>query len=149
LGPVGHNARRVLKLLQDPERTGLVVVAIPEEMAVVEALEFHRQAVDELRVEPAAAVLNGCHERRFTRQEAEEILRLASAEAGGTLERGVPLAAALRAGRRQVRRHRLTRLYQGRLRRGLPVPVASLPFLFRESLGPDDIKILAARLEAA
>ena len=42
VGPVGHNARRILALLRDPERTALVVVAIPEEMAVVEALEFHR-----------------------------------------------------------------------------------------------------------
>jgi hypothetical protein len=118
-------------------------------MAVVEALEFHHQAVDELRIEPAAAVLNGCHERRFTRPEAEEILQLAGEDPGGTLERGVPLRAALKAGRRQVRRHRLTRLYLGRLRRGLPVPVASLPHLFRESLGPDDIRTLADRLEAA
>ena len=41
VGPVGHNARRILALLRDPERTALVVVAIPEEMAVVEA---HRVA---------------------------------------------------------------------------------------------------------
>lgn len=149
VGPVGHNARRILKLLRDPERTGLVVVAIPEEMAVVEALDFHRLAVEELGVEPAAVVLNRCHERRFTRQEAEEILRLASGEAHGMLEPGVPLDAAVRAGRRQIRRHRLTRLYQGRLRRGLPAPVASLPNLFRESLGLEDFRILAGRLETA
>ena len=149
VGPVGHNARRILKLLRDPERTGLVVVAIPEEMAVVEALDFHRLAVEELGVEPAAVVLNRCHERRFTRQEAEEILRLASGEAHGMLEPEVPLDAAVRAGRRQIRRHRLTRLYQGRLRRGLPAPVASLPNLFRESLGLEDIRILAGRLETA
>ena len=31
IGPVGHNARRVLKLLRDPGRTALVVVAVPEE----------------------------------------------------------------------------------------------------------------------
>ena len=38
VGPVGHNARRILALLRDPERTALVLVAIPEEMAVVEAV---------------------------------------------------------------------------------------------------------------
>ncbi len=149
VGPVGHNARRVLNLLRDPERTGLVVVAMPEEMAVVEALDFHRLAVEELEVQPAAVVLNRCQERRFTRQEAEEILRLASGETRGLLEPGVPLDSALRAGRRQIRRHRLTRPYQGRLRRALSIPVASLPILFRESLGPEDIRALAARLEVA
>jgi anion-transporting ArsA/GET3 family ATPase len=149
VGPVGHNARRVLKLLQDPARTALVLVAIPEEMAVVETLEFHDQAVEELSMEPAVVVLNRCHEQRFSRQEEAEILALIAHGAAGTLERGIPLDAALRAGRRQIRRRRLTRLYQGRLRRGLPVPVVPLPNLIRESLGPGDIEDLARRLEAA
>ena len=41
VGPVGHNARRILQLFRDPERTALVIVAAPEEMAVVEAVELH------------------------------------------------------------------------------------------------------------
>jgi anion-transporting ArsA/GET3 family ATPase len=149
VGPVGRNARRVLKLLRDPKRTALVVVAIPEEMAVVEALEFHRLAVDELEIEPAAVVLNACHERRFSNEEEAEVLRLTAAEARGTLAPGVSLPAALRAARRQIRRRRLTRLYRDRLGRGLPSPLASLPFLFRERLGREDLQLLAERLEAA
>ncbi len=149
VGPVGHNARRVLELLRNPKRTALVVVAVPEEMAVVEALEFHRLAVGELEMTPAAAVLNACHERRFSNEEEAEILRLAAAEARGTLAPGVPLPAALRAARRQIRRRRLTRLYRGRLSRGLPVPLVSLPYLFRERLGRNDLQLLAERLEAA
>ncbi len=149
VGPVGHNARRVLKLLRDPGRTALVVVAVPEEMAVVEALEFHRLAVEELEVDLAAAVLNGCHERRFSDPEEAEVLRLTAAEARGVLETGVSLPPALRAARRQIRRRRLTRLYRGRLKRGLPAPVASLPYLFRERLGREDLELLAERLEAA
>ena len=46
VGPVGANARRVLAMLRDPERTALGIVAIPEEMAVVEATELHRMATD-------------------------------------------------------------------------------------------------------
>jgi anion-transporting ArsA/GET3 family ATPase len=149
VGPVGHNARRVLKLLRDPGRTALVVVAVPEEMAVVEALEFHRLAVEELEVDLAATVLNACHERRFSDPEEAEVLRLTAAEARGVLEPGVSLPPALRAARRQIRRRRLTRLYRGRLKRGLPAPVASLPYLFRESLGREDLELLAERLEAA
>ncbi len=149
VGPVGHNARRVLRLLRDPKRTALVVVAIPEEMAVVEALEFHRLAVDELEIEPAATVLNACHERRFSNQEEAEVLRLTATGARGSLAPGVPLPAALRAARRQIRRRRLTRLYHGRLSRGLVGPLASLPFLFRARLGLEDLRLLAGRLEAA
>ena len=149
VGPVGHNARRILKLLRDRRQTALVIVAIPEEMAAVEAVELHRLAVDEVGVAPAAVVLNGCHERRFSDEEEVEILRLSAAGLRGRLDEDVPLEAALRAGRRQVRRRKLTRFYQDRLRRALPLPLVSLPFLFREDLGLEELHSLAARLEAA
>lgn len=149
VGPVGHNARRVLAMLRDPGRTALVVVAIPEEMAVVEAVQFHRLAAGEIGMEPAAIVLNGCHERRFTDEDEAEVLRLTAEGADGDLEPGVPLPAALRAARRQIRRRRLTRFYRARLRRTLDTPLVSLPFLFREALGLEDLRLLARKLEAA
>ena len=68
VGPVAANARRVLPLIRDERRTSLLVVAIPEEMAVVEGLQFQRLAEQELGIKPSAFVLNGCHERRFTRR---------------------------------------------------------------------------------
>jgi anion-transporting ArsA/GET3 family ATPase len=149
VGPIGHNARRVLAMLRDPGRTALVVVAIPEEMAVVEAVQFHRLAAGEIGMEPAAIVLNGCHERRFTDEDEAEVLRLTTEGADGELEPDVPLPAALRAARRQIRRRKLTRFYQARLRRTLDTPLVALPFLFREALGLEDVRLLARKLEAA
>ena len=149
VGPVGRNARRVLRLIQDEKRTALVVVALPEEMAVVEALEFHRLAKDELDMHTAAVVLNGCHERRFRDEEEADILRLSASGRDGEIEPGVPLSAALRAARRHIRKSRLTRFYQRRLKRSLPVPLLSLPHLFRDGLGGADLEELARRLEAA
>ncbi|HSD65560.1 MAG TPA: ArsA family ATPase [Vicinamibacteria bacterium] len=149
VGPIGHAARRVLALLRDARRTALVLVAVPEEMAVVEAVQFHRLATEELEMKPAAVVLNACHERRFTDEDEAEVLRLTVEGAAGDLEPGVPLPAALRAARRQIRRRKLTRFYRDRLRRTLDAPLVSLPFLFREALGPDEVRLLAARLEAA
>jgi anion-transporting ArsA/GET3 family ATPase len=149
VGPVGHNARRVLAMLRDAARTALVVVAIPEEMAVVEALQFHRLAAEEIGMEPAAVVLNGCHERRFSDAEEAEVLRLTAEEADGDIEPGVPLPGALRAARRQIRRRKLTRFYEARLRRSLETPLVSLPYLFREALGLEDVRLLAGKLEVA
>jgi len=149
VGPVGHNARRILKLVRDPARTAVVVVAVPEEMAVVEAVQFHGLLADELGIAPAAVVLNGCHERRFSDEEEAEILRLIGSGREGELGGGVPLPAALRAARRQIRRSRLTRFYQRRLRRRLPGPLVSLPFLVRDGIGVGDLETLAERLEAA
>ena len=148
-GPVGHNARRILALLQDPQRTALVIVAAPEEMAVVEAQELHRAALEELGMRPRALVLNQCHEARFSREQEADILRLAADAAAGRLARGVGLPAALAAARRHVRRRKLTHFYQGRLRRVLPLPMASLPYLFDEDIGPSSIERLARRIEAA
>jgi anion-transporting ArsA/GET3 family ATPase len=149
VGPIGHNARRILGLLRDKKKTGLVLVAIPEEMAVVEAQQFHRLAVEEVGIEVEAVVLNSCHERVFDTVEEAEILGLLVDGAGGRLERGIPLAGALRAARRQMRRAKLTRFYEARLARSLPLPLVSLPYLFREALGPEDLRDLAERLAAA
>jgi anion-transporting ArsA/GET3 family ATPase len=149
VGPVGHNARRILGLLRDAERTALVLVAIPEEMAAVEVQELHRAAVGELRMQPGALVLNQCHERRFTRDQEAEILRLCAERATGALARGVSLGAGLEAARRHLRRRKLTQFYQARLRRELALPLVSLPYLFDDDIGPASIERLAQRLEAA
>ncbi len=149
VGPVGHNARRILRLLRDRKKTALAIVAVPEEMAVVEAVQFHRLAVDELGLRPAALVLNACHERRFSAAEEAEVLRLAASGAAGRLEGGVSLSAALLAARRQIRRRKLTHFYEQRLERALPIPLVSLPYLFREALDLEDLRFLASRLEAA
>jgi anion-transporting ArsA/GET3 family ATPase len=138
VGPVGNNARRILSLLRDARKTALAIVTLPEEMAAIEAVQFHRLAVDEVGIAPAAVFLNACHERRFSDAEEAEILRLGAEGAGGRLGRGVPLSGALVAARHQIR-----------LRRALPLPLVSLPFLYQEEIGPDALRALAARIEAA
>lgn len=149
VGPVGSNARRVLELLRDDKRTALVVVAIPEEMAVVEAVEFHHLAVEQIGMTARAVVLNACHERRFTKAQEAEVLRLTAEDATGTLAGGVDLRASLEAARRLLRRERMTRFYQTRLRRSLDLPLATLPYLFQDQIGPSQVEELADRLEAA
>lgn len=149
VGPVGHNARRVLALLRDRARATLVIVALPEEMAVVEAEQFYRMARDEVRLDVGAVVLNGCHERAFTpRQEVEVLERLARGE-DGPLDGRVRLGPALGAARRQLRREKLTRFYLQRLRRGFQSPLLTLPHVFAESLDAAALRHLSERLEAA
>jgi anion-transporting ArsA/GET3 family ATPase len=148
VGPVGSNARRILSLLRDPERTALGIVAIPEEMAAVEAAELHRLATDEVGVATRVLFLNQCHERRFSDGQEAAVLRLAAGRGDGPLAPGVTLAGALAAARRHIRRRKLTRFYETRLRRSIPVPVVALPYL-HEEIGPQSIRLLAGRLEAA
>ena len=147
VGPVGRNARRILALLRDAARTTLVIVAVPEEMAIVEAQWFHRLAVDEIGLSPAAVILNAAHERRFSQAEEARILRLAASRADGRLARDVGLADALDAARRHIRRRKLTGFYERRLRRLVPLPLLSLPHLPDEPLGLASLETLADRLE--
>jgi anion-transporting ArsA/GET3 family ATPase len=149
VGPVGANARRIIALLKDAKRTALVLVAIPEEMAVVEAIEFHRMATEDVGIRAAAVVLNACHERRLTDAQEAEVRQLIALRAEGRLTRGVRLSGALAAARRHLRRRKLTRFYQARLKRALQLPVVSLPYLFDDELGPEAIGILAERLAEA
>lgn len=149
VGPVGTNARRILSMLQDESRTALAVVAIPEEMAVVEALEFERTVAAEVGLPVRTVILNACHERRFTAAQEAEILSLGMEGADGRLAPGIGLAGALAAARRHIRRRKLTDFYKKRLRRALSVPLITLPFLPDEALSAEAVRILAERLEAA
>jgi anion-transporting ArsA/GET3 family ATPase len=148
VGPVGHNARRILRLLRDPEKTALGIVAIPEEMAAVEAAELFRLCAAEVGVAPRVLFLNQCHERRFSEEQEAAVLRLAAGKAGGPLAAGVDLAGAVAAARRHLRRRKLTRFYETRLRRSVPAPLVTLPYLY-EPIGPEQVRSLAARLGAA
>jgi len=148
IGPVGRNARRILAMLRDKTRSAVVVVAIPEEMAVVDAEQFLLLARGELQMQVASIVLNACHERVFAqREEALVLERLAGGE-DSQLAPGVTLCAALLAARRQIRRARLTRFYARRLRRE-PEPVWDLPYVFGNELGLSGLLQLASRLETA
>ncbi len=149
VGPVGANARRILALLRDPVRTALGIVAIPEEMAVVEAAELHRMATEEVGITSAALFLNCCHERKLDEAQEAEVLRLSAASASGSLAPGIRLEAALAAARRHIRRRKLTRFYEKRLKRSLPLPLVRLPYLSCEEIGPAEVALLAERLAAA
>jgi anion-transporting ArsA/GET3 family ATPase len=149
VGPVGHNARRILQLLRDPHRTALAIVATPEEMAVVEALQFHRQVAGEVGIAAKAVILNACHERKLDEAQERDVRQLVGQGAYGRLEGRVSLSAALRAGQRHIRRRKLTRFYQTRLQKALDLPLVCLPYLPREELGPAEVRLLADRLEAS
>jgi hypothetical protein len=136
-------------MLRDRKRTALAIVALPEEMAVVEALEFHRMTRDELGIETSAFILNGCHERRFTGEQETEILRRVAEDEDGRLAPGVTLQAALTAGRRHIRRRKLTQFYLRRLKQAVEAPVVSLPLLFTDRVDETALETLAQRLEAA
>jgi anion-transporting ArsA/GET3 family ATPase len=139
VGPVGRHAERIDSFLRDPVQTGVLTVALPEEMPVNETVELEAALRRELGMAIDAIVVNALHPARF---RAEEVRRMESAGGGGRVARAA-LAAALSEHRRARAEHSQVR----RLRRAATAPVATLPRIFEPELGRDELERLSVELE--
>ena len=144
VGPINTQAREVLDMLTDPERSQVVLVTLPEETPVNELVETAFKLEDRVGVSLGPVVVNGLYEE-LTGLDVDPVK--AAADAGTTLREGEDehLAAAA-----DFRQHRI-RLQQEQVRRladKLPLPQLRLPYRFNADLGPDDLEVLADRLVA-
>lgn len=122
-GPLSSAARRMRALIEDHARTSVLVVSLPEEMAVRETIELCQTVRDELGVRLARPVVNRVFPRRFAR---DEIAALAVGDAIGE-------AATLAAGAQfVVARRREAERHVAHLRRAL----GENPVLFRQLFAP-------------
>ncbi|MCZ6640164.1 MAG: AAA family ATPase [Gammaproteobacteria bacterium] len=90
VGPLNHNARKIQHLLWDAERTRIIIAALPEEMAVREALELTDYCRDERRMAVGPMILNQVVPKRFSSTEIE---RLAEIDAPSPVLRAAIAAA--------------------------------------------------------
>src|SRR5919106_2321532 len=73
VGPIRRQAYKVRELLGDPERTGYVAVALPEEMPVNETLELERKLPAAVGLGLEAIVVNGVWPERFSAADVEAL----------------------------------------------------------------------------
>jgi anion-transporting ArsA/GET3 family ATPase len=139
VGPVGDLLVRIERLLADPAAALVCVVTTPEELAVRETVELHRELVQRgLPVAPP--IVNALPPRRFGRGDAEALDRLEAA--GGA-------HPYLRAARFQIERRRQADAQLVALRRALRAAPVRLPFLFTPPDAPAGVAALAAELADA
>jgi anion-transporting ArsA/GET3 family ATPase len=81
VGPLNHNARKIQDLLLDPVRTRVLLAAMPEEMAVTEALEL-REFCRDRRMTSGPVVLNQWVPDRFSKEEIVSLRGLESPSEG-------------------------------------------------------------------
>ena len=141
VGPVARQAGRIEEFVEDTKLTGVVVVALPEEMPVTETLELRARMRDEMHRSLDAVVVNGLLPERFSAKDAEQV----AAANGDHPVAGV--ADALRAAVAEHRGARAQRTHLRRLRREADEPVLTLPFLFERELELDDFERLSGELE--
>ena len=133
VGPLRRQAFKVRDLLGDPEQTGYVAVALPEEMPVNETLELERRLPEAVGSPLEAIVVNGMWPERFSTADA------AALRAAGD---GTIVQAALTS----YERARAQRSHLRRLRRAASAHVVTLPYLFDGELGLPEYERLARDL---
>ncbi len=143
VGPIRRQAAKIQDLLGDPERTGYVAVALPEEMPVVETLELGRKLPDAVGLGLEAIIVNGVWPERFSAKDVKALR--AAARNGHDPEADAALRAALAEHDRAV----LQRTHLDRLERESDARVLSLPYLFESELGLPEYELLAAELSGA
>lgn len=149
-------------ILEDPRRTGVVVVTTPEEMPVTETIELLGRLRPDAGAHAAAVVANRVLPARFTRKELELVDLLVDPDGDGAAARSVlvdaagpGVAAVLDATRLTVDRRRTGAAHLDRLRGAIvddpevadALPIVTLPELFASRApGPRTVAMLADAL---
>jgi anion-transporting ArsA/GET3 family ATPase len=148
VGMVREQTRWMLDILEDPERTGVVVVTTAEEMPVVETIELLDRLATETGVSATAIVANRVLPALFDRRESDVVANLDRADqllvdVAGPAVRGVVLAAQLTDARRVVGARHLERL-----RAAIPdgPPILYVPELFTRATGRRVVALVAEAL---
>lgn len=144
VGPINAQARDVLELLEDHERCQVVLVTIPEETPVNEAVETAFSLEDRVGIGLGPIVVNGV----YPEIEGLGADPRAAADAAGVALREGEAEVLAAAARFRLDRTALQVEQVGRLEAALPLPQLRLPFLFTTDIGPADLDVLARAMLA-
>jgi anion-transporting ArsA/GET3 family ATPase len=136
VGPIRSQAATLDSFICNHRKTGVAIVALPEEMPVNETASLERDLSGEVGVSVDRIVMNGLYPERFADAEAARLADVAESRDGA-------VRAACRTAVRQSRRARSQREQLARLVELTEAPVTTLPFLFAPDFGPDQIATLA------
>jgi anion-transporting ArsA/GET3 family ATPase len=139
VGPIKAQAEALETFIVNHRKTGVAIVAMPEEMAVNETAALERTLVEEVGVSVDRVYMNALYPERFTGPELERL-----EAAGGRANGGVRGAcrAALSEGRRAAAQHQQL----ARLAELVQAPLRTLPFIFDPEVGVEEIRELASEL---
>ena len=143
VGPIRTQAADVVSLLSDPRRCQVMLVTLPEETPVNEAVETAFKIEDRVGVSLTPMVVNGV----YPAVEGLEDFSADQAEAAGldpADAESLRAAASFRLGRTALQAEQM-----GRLAEDLPLPQLRLPYLFSTDLGPEQLEVLAGALADA
>ena len=155
VGLVRDQTGWMLEILQDPERTGVVVTTTPEEMPVTETLDLLERLEAETGITASTVVANRVLPALFDRRQTEVVEHLDRVDDLLEAAAGRAVGTVVDAARTTDARRRVGAGHLDRLRAGLDpsTDVLYVPELFTRSSGRRVVKLvgeaLAAELDVA
>jgi anion-transporting ArsA/GET3 family ATPase len=137
VGPIATQAETLNKFLTNHRKTGVAIVALPEEMPVNETASLERDLTRTVNVAVDQIFLNGLYPQRFTAGD-DDALGKALDKLTGPPQDAVAAALAV------SRRARAQREQLARLESITRAPVTTLPFLFKPELEAEELRELVA-----
>jgi anion-transporting ArsA/GET3 family ATPase len=141
VGPIARQAASIDGFLRDRSATGVLSVALPEEMPVNETVDLERRLGEDLGLEIDQVVANAVLPARFSSGEAKRLRKL---DGRGT---GKAAQAAVAAALVEHQRARSQQEELERLRAEVRAPVTTLPYLFEPEPQRRELELLSDRLE--
>jgi anion-transporting ArsA/GET3 family ATPase len=135
VGPIATQAETLNRFITNHRKTGVAIVALPEEMPVNETAGLERDLTRTVNVAVDRIFLNGLYPERFTADD-QSALTADEQRASGPARDAI--AAALAVSRRAAsQREQLARLES--ITRA---PITPLPFLFKPELESEELREL-------
>lgn len=135
VGPIHRQAGHIQRFMHNPELTGVIAVATPEEMPVNETVDLRASLRERVNLDLDLAIVNQLEPRYFSDDEIETLRAAGDA---------APVEAAILQWERSKRQHEQL----DRLAKGLGRPLITLPFVYERTIGRTELQLLADDLSA-
>jgi anion-transporting ArsA/GET3 family ATPase len=146
-GPLTRDAKEVQSLLLDPERTGVVMVTLAEDMPTNEAIELTNDLQEHLKLDVSKLIVNQLYADRFPKSSPQtQILEKLAQEQWSDSPIQKDMESLTQAGQQWRSRRDLNEKQLARLDQALGLPTVYLPRLFVPALTPSEIDHLANQL---
>jgi anion-transporting ArsA/GET3 family ATPase len=142
-GLLRREAERANQLFQDPERAGVLLVTLPEEMPSTETVELHGAVRNELGLPVCGLVINQTLAALFTEQERELLGTVSQQLAASSASKLQPIAAA---GQARAEREQLQRACIARLATEIPARQVELPLKLTDDFRREELEALGELL---
>ena len=142
-GLLRREAERALELFRDPERAGVRLVPIPDDMPTTETIELYGAVRDELGLPVCGLIVNQTLRNLFPAGDLELLREIVAKLPGQTPLQAITLASRARAEREQIQRASLAKL-----KSALPLAQVLLPFTLVADFRKREVMTLAKALAA-